>query len=173
MFDRRSVRLPLQAYAEGLHFVTVRTAGHELLFGEMDDGVVRLSASGEAAREEWLWTPSLRPEVVADAFRVLPDRVHLLFGIVPARVFDSHRAPAPSEAGQALGTMAPATVPAIVDAYKAAVTGAVNAARGVDGETVWQRGYHERVVRSASEADGLRRSLRETPPRRAELRVAA
>ena len=79
--DRRSVRLRGHAYDGGLYFVTVCTAGRRWLFGRVADGEVRLSDAGRVTHEEWLRTGTVRPDVVLDAFVVMPDHVHLLFGI--------------------------------------------------------------------------------------------
>lgn len=189
MHLRRSVRLPVDAYDGGLHFVTLGTHGRQPLFGRVRGGEVDLATAGRIAREEWLWTPELRPSVVADAFVVMPDRVHLLFGIAPSRegVPDESRgarrgtargAPAGEprvETGfcRRSASMAPATVSAIVRAYTSAVTRAVNLACCTPGTPVWQRGYHDRVVRTDREADVLRRYIAENPARWRRLRQVA
>lgn len=80
---RRSVRLRAHDYRGGLHFVTVCTDGRQQLFGAVADGEMVLSPFGAIARDEWERTGDIRPAVVLDAFVVMPDPVHLLFGIVP------------------------------------------------------------------------------------------
>ncbi|MEM7787709.1 MAG: hypothetical protein AAF594_08285, partial [Bacteroidota bacterium] len=53
----------------------------------------------------------------------------------------------------------------VVRSYKSAVTRAVNLTRGTPGVAVWQRGYHDRVVRTAAEAAAVRRYIAENPAR--------
>ena len=48
------------------------------------------------------------------------------------------------------------TVPAIIGGYKSAVTKRV-------GQPVWQRGYHDRIVRTAREAANARRYIDANP----------
>jgi hypothetical protein len=56
------------------------------------------------------------------------------------------------------------TVATIVGAYKSAVTRVVHAA-GVHDGAVWQRGYHDRVIRTEREAENVRRYVGENPAR--------
>lgn len=53
---RRSLRLPAHAYAGGLYFVTVCTAGRQRLFVRVVDGGVWLSPAGQIATDEWVRT---------------------------------------------------------------------------------------------------------------------
>lgn len=180
---RRSIRLPLYDYSSpGLYFVTVCTAERAPLFGRVEVDVVRLSPAGHIARDEWERTSVLRPDVELDTFVVMPDHVHLLFGIVApgpsacnakcrcrgtARCAPTGTPPcAGTPSGiRRFGTMAPASVPSVVRAYKSAVTRAINEARGTPAAEMWQRGYHERVVRSEREAARIRCYIAENPAR--------
>lgn len=45
------------------------------------------------------------------------------------------------------------------------MTSSVNRLRQSPGEKVWQRGFHDRVVRTDREADALRRYAAENPAR--------
>ncbi|MEM1117855.1 MAG: hypothetical protein AAGJ11_15190 [Bacteroidota bacterium] len=78
---RRSVRLRRHDYAGGLYFITICTRRRQPLFGEVLAGQMVLSALGAIARDEWRRTEAVRPTVRLDAFVVMPDHVHLLFGI--------------------------------------------------------------------------------------------
>ena len=181
MPDRRSVRLRHHGYAGGLYFVTICTADRRHLFGGVADGAMRLSPAGRIAHDLWVDTPGHCPAVVPDAFVVMPDHVHLLFGIADGGVGDidrnrdiGHRrgtaccAPTPTvgDGGvRRFGVIAAGTVPVIVRSYKSAVTRAVRAAHGHAVGAVWQRGYHDRVVRTRREADAVRRYIAQNPAR--------
>jgi len=81
--DRRSPRWRLHDYRrEGLYFVTACTADRRKIFGAVAGGEVRLSRLGEVAAAEWRRTLTLRPYLVGDAFVVMPNHVHLLFGVL-------------------------------------------------------------------------------------------
>ena len=162
---RRSVRLRAHDYRGGLYFVTVCTYGRQRLFGEVRDGEVVLSPFGEIARDEWLRTGEIRPSVVLDAFVVMPDHVHLLFGIVAetARRGTPPVCPYPTENERRFGTAIPGSVASIMRQYKSVVTKRI---RTVDPTArVWQRGFHDRVVRTDREADALRQYVADNPAR--------
>jgi putative transposase len=53
----------------------------------------------------------------------------------------------------------------IIRAYKSKVTRRINIKRGTKGESVWQRGYIERIVRDEKELAIIRRYISENPVR--------
>jgi REP element-mobilizing transposase RayT len=145
-----------------------------------------LSALGRVAAREWARTLEMRPALVPDAFVVMPNHVHLLFGIadapeVPPRSGvppgdappgrdTMHGVPTPgpgsaSGPGRRFGQHHAGSVSSVVGAYKAAVT------RGARRDGLWREGplwqgrFHDRVVRSAPEADRIRRYIAENPAR--------
>ncbi|MEM6326473.1 MAG: transposase [Bacteroidota bacterium] len=172
-FRRRSVRLVDHGYGHGLYFVTICGTQRTPLFGAVNSRGMCLSPVGEIARDEWARTLN-RPEIVPDVFVVMPDHVHVLFGVVPiggdsptdtscGRGTARCAPTPPPDAPRAFGQVVPRTVPAIIRAYKSAVTRAVRQAH--PEMTVWQRGYHDRVVRSEREAQNTRRYIAENPER--------
>ena len=52
---------------------------------------------------------------------------------------------------------------AIVGSIKAAVSKRVNQARGVQGLTVWQRGFHDRIIRNEAELERTRTYIENNP----------
>ena len=176
MPDRRSVRLRHHGYAGGLYFVTICTADRRHLFGGVADGAMRLSPAGRIAHDEWVRTGSVRRDTVRlDTFVVMPDHVHLLFGIVPPVGADAPNGAdahgrgvlqhAPTATSVRSFTSTSGDVAAAVRGYKSAVTRAVRAAHGRAVSAVWQRGYHDRVVRTQCEADAVRRYIAYNPTR--------
>ena len=179
---RRSVRLRFHDYRGGLYFITICTRNRRRLFGDVVDGEMALSVLGRIAHDECLRTGRVRLDVVLDAFVVMPDHVHLLFGITDSddRRGTARRALDPAAPNEGTACRAPTddwssrrqvaqpdreTVPTIVRAYKSAVTRAVNLHRQSPGAPVWQRGYYDRVVRSDREAEAVRRYIEANPPR--------
>jgi len=57
------------------------------------------------------------------------------------------------------------TVGAIVRAFKARCTHAINQFRNTPSAPVWQRNYYERVIRDDVEWDGVRQYIAENPAR--------
>ena len=81
---RRPVRVTAAAYRGGLYFVTVCAADRPRLFGRVADGLMCLSPAGRLAVALWRDGPLAQPGVVPDVFVVMPDHVHVLFGIAAA-----------------------------------------------------------------------------------------
>lgn len=172
--DRRSVRLRFHNYRGGLYFVTICAWGRRPLFGEVTDGVMRRSDLGQIAHDEWVRTGDVRPDVMLGAFVVMPDHVHLLFGIAES---DSHVGhddcrrgiptvcPYPDGSVRRFGEIQAGTVASIMRQYKSLVTKQVWREHSRETGPVWQRGYHDRVVRTDREADALRRYIAENPTR--------
>lgn len=166
---RRSVRLQGHAYDGGLYFVTICTHLKRCLFGSVVDGDVVLDRAGRIAHEEWTRTARLRAEVALDAFVVMPNHVHALIGIVPAGpqpaapAGTARCAPTHGGAPRRFGAMAHGTLPAVVRAYKSAVTRRVRAE--ADPAFGWQRGYHEHIVRDDRALKRIRRYIQENPQR--------
>jgi len=59
-----------------MYFVTVRTKKGECLFGDVVNGVVRLSGMGKVAEECWQAIPEHFLNVSLDLFVVMPNHVH-------------------------------------------------------------------------------------------------
>jgi hypothetical protein len=76
---RRSIRLRDYDYAEaGAYFVTVCTQDRQCLFGNVEEGMMRLNALGEIVQETWGGLPDHYPHVELDAFIVMPSHVHMI-----------------------------------------------------------------------------------------------
>jgi hypothetical protein len=74
---RRSIRLKGYDYSQaGVYFVTICTQGRACLFGEVIDGEMRLNDAGRMVVAEWERLPVLFPNVVLDAFVVMPNHIH-------------------------------------------------------------------------------------------------
>jgi putative transposase len=74
---RRSMRLKGYDYSQaGAYFVTICTQGRACLFGEVVEGEMRLNDAGRMVVAEWERLPALFPNVVLDAFVVMPNHIH-------------------------------------------------------------------------------------------------
>ena len=92
----------------------------------------------------------------------MPDHVHGLFGVVgealaPPGVSTS----AATDAGQDLGSSAFE----IMRVFKSLSARKVNQELGTHGRGLWQRGFHEHVVRAGEELGNIRRYMLENPMR--------
>jgi putative transposase len=152
---RRSIRLPVRArravpqpLPTGAYFVTICTRERECLLGQVVDGEMRLNKHGMAVHEEWLKTAELRENVEMEACTVMPNHLHGIVVVTDGRG-TARRAPT-----EGFGKPVADSIPTIMRAFKSASTKCINELRHTPGTAVWQRNYHEHVVRGD---DDLRR----------------
>ncbi len=82
---RRSIRLRDYDYSQaGVYFITICTQGRQHLFGDIEDGMVKLSAAGEMVHTVWDEIPSHYPGVEIDQFVIMPNHIHGIISIVGA-----------------------------------------------------------------------------------------
>lgn len=147
---RQSTRLRGYDYTQsGAYFVTLVTQGRVLLF---DDPMLR-----RLVETMWQEIPRHHPRVTLDAWVVMPNHLHgILFlegpdGGQPAGAAASGSGPPPASLG------------AIVGSFKAVTTRRINRVRGTPGARVWQRNYHERVIRNERELAAMREYVVNNP----------
>jgi REP element-mobilizing transposase RayT len=157
---RRSIRLQDATYGSGCYFVTICTDQKKFLFGQIDDAVNRLSPLGQIAEDCWHQLPQHLPYVETDAFVVMPNHVH---GILFMRL----EAEAPMQERQ-FGHAARGTLATAVGSYKSAVTRTFNQLWPGSGRSVWQRGYHETIIRTQEAYDRIKEYIVLNPERWAE-----
>jgi REP element-mobilizing transposase RayT len=143
-----------------MYFVTLVSYQREELFGAIKNGDLELNIFGEIAREEWLRSPVIRPYVRLDAFQIMPNHLHgIVLFMKPDAVVGAHsRAPLRDESPRK-----PRSLGSFVSGYKSAVTARINALRDDAGCPVWQRNYHERIIRSTKELVAVRRYIEANP----------
>jgi putative transposase len=156
---RRSLRAKWQDYsAAGCYFVTICSYERECIFGEIVDGAASLSEPGRIVEFHWRETPSIRRYVTIDAFVVMPNHLHGIITITPLEAIAENR----SSDTAARGT-APGSLGAIIQQIKGVTTRHINVLRGVTGVPVWQRNYHEHVIRDADDLDRIRAYITANP----------
>jgi REP element-mobilizing transposase RayT len=180
---RRSIRLPEYDYASaGAYFITICTQGRADRFGEIAAGTLRLNACGQIVRDELARTSTVRPEMRLDAWVVMPNHVHFVIWIVGAYgstpdAMTRGDTGAYIHAGAYINTPPPKTgafrspsrtVGAMVRGFKSATTTRINAMRGTPGVSVWQRNYHEHIIRDPGEMARIRRYVAQNPSRWAD-----
>lgn len=74
---RRSIRLPGYDYSQaGAYFVTICTQNRLCLFGEVADGRMIQNVAGQMVETVWQQLPDRFPQILMDAFVVMPNHVH-------------------------------------------------------------------------------------------------
>jgi REP element-mobilizing transposase RayT len=164
---RRSIRLQRYDYScAGAYFVTICTLNRECLFGEMEDGAMRLNDAGKVVEECWQEIPSHFPQVELDEFVVMPNHVHGILVIGESGVAVEERANDRAKNFSPLrkrpaGTSR--TIGSVVRGFKIGVTKWMRQAHPI--HAVWQRNYWEHIIREEVELEQIREYIRNNPVR--------
>ena len=172
--DRRSMRLERYDYSSaGAYFVTICTQGRRCLFGDIVDDRVRLSHAGKMIQTVWECLPNRFPFVKPDEFVVMPNHLHGIIILTNVGGRGESRIRPFARRGEhkvrPYGTFA-GTVGRIIQALKSTTThqyiAGVKGGRWVPfSGKLWQRNYHEHIVRNEEELKKIRRYIVENPAR--------
>jgi REP element-mobilizing transposase RayT len=169
---RRSIRLQGYDYSRpGAYFVTICTQNRECLFGQVVDGTMRLNGTGWMIQTVWDELPQFYPGVDIDAFVVMPNHIHgiivLIVGAGPCACPDKKRQ------GQPQGVAPTMSLPDVVHRFKSLTT--TRYRQGVTGHgwrpfpgKLWQRNYHEHIIRNEDDLNRIRQYIINNPARWAE-----
>jgi putative transposase len=145
--------------SDGIYYVTICTEDRQMLFGDVKNRVMILSAVGEMIQKAWEHIPKYDLRISLDEFIVMPDHVH---GII---VLESGLSP---NCGQGQCPAPTVSLSSIVGRFKSWTTNAYTA--GVKQHNwpslrrrLWQRNYYERIIRSEKELHNVREYIRNNP----------
>ena len=176
---RQSIRLKGYDYTQdGAYFVTVCTHEQAMLFGDVVGGEMGLNDIGRIVRDCWLNIPDHFDGVKLDEFVVMPDHIH---GIIDVRRGNANII-VDRPVIETFGKPVPGSIPTIIRSFKSAVTNKYHARRGTACRaptfgsstfgsstfappitTIWQRNYHEHIIRNGNEWSGIRDYIRSNP----------
>ena len=144
---RRSIRLPGYDYSQaGAYFVTVCTYNRACLLGDVAQDRFCPAEPGLIANACWEALPAHYPNVSLDTFVVMPNHIH---GLLILKDQESDRTP----------------LSEIVRGYKTWSARTINQYRKRSGSPVWQRGYHEHIVRNEASLTDIRDYIATNPLR--------
>lgn len=160
---RRSIRLKGFDYAgDGAYFVTVCANNRVCLFGHIMNEEMNLSLKGVVAFKCLQEIPNHFDNVTLDIFVVMPNHVHaIIFVDPPDNVGARYIAPLHTSR---FGPLPKQSLATIVGNYKAAVTRRIRQQAG-EIIPIWQRNYHERIIRSDKELNEIRGYVATNPAR--------
>jgi len=191
---RWSIRLKDFDYSSnGVYFVTICTATRKPLFGEVSIDRVFLNECGGIARDEWIRTADVRPNVEIDEFVIMPNHIHGIITILPDDIDMQNRRgdpvgrPSPiiernehdpvgrpcvgngdvRVSGKRVNhRLTPTLVSGSLGAIMAQYKSIVTKRiwKLTGSQTpVWQRNYYEHVIRNEKELDEIRQYIRTNP----------
>ena len=164
----KSIRLSGFDYSsDSTYFITQCTTDRKFVFGDVVENSVELSALGEIAHQEWERTLELRPTVVAHAFVVMPNPVHLLFSFAGN---EAQNRPVASHSNATSFHRQPRSVGSLMSGYKGAVSRAIRELVSDPQFEPWQDGFHEHIVRNEKSFETIYAYILDNPRRWAEDR---
>ncbi len=161
---RRSIRLQDRDYSsQGCYFLTICVKDRVPLLGAVIHGEMHLNDFGRCVEQEWQNAANAYPGVVVDSFVVMPDHLHAtLFLRDPVCDIDERAIrESPLQANERRNM----TIPRLVGRFKTVSAKWINAARGTSGQPVWQRNYHDHIVRNDREHQRIRDYIAANPSR--------
>ena len=145
---------------EGGYFLTICTAGHRHLLGEVTNCEAVLSKYGAIAQECWQQIPTHFTGIILDEFIVMPNHIH---GVVIIRFADDNVGARHAVPLREFGRLPRQSLHIIVGSFKSAVTRQVNAIRKTPNTPFWQRNYYERVIRNEPELNRIKEYIVNNP----------
>lgn len=151
---RKRLRAEGYDYSQPAGYLVTICTHHRLpLFGNITEHDATLSPAGRMVEEHWQTIPARYPFVELDAFVVMPNHLHGILIIQPCD-----------------GQIPPSSHSDIIATFKSRTTYAY--ARGVrhDGwppfpAHLWQRSFHDRIIRSDRHLDRLQEYVESNPDR--------
>jgi len=162
---RKSIRLPDYDYATpGAYLVTICSFGKKSVFGVVDGSSVVLSELGTLVERCWLELSLHFNNVELDTYIIMPDHIHGILGLY------CRGTACRAQAVESFSSPVPNSLPTIIRSFKSAVTRRARLLDGWDKAAIWQRGYHEHVIRKTEDINRVREYILNNPLRRSLCR---
>ena len=149
--QRKRNRLLLRDYSrDGKYFITVCTQGGMNYFGEIYDGKMIVNAPGKMIQVQWETLPEVYPSICVDHYQIMPNHIH---GIIEIK-----RSPYNNNVD----------LSNIIRRYKSIttnlyITGVAKYNWPRFSKKLWQRGFHDRVIRNSFEFDKIKQYIKQNP----------
>ena len=163
--SRRSIRLQGYDYRQaGVYFVTLCTYLNTTQLGRINDGEMLHSKLGKVVDEEWQHMAKVRRNVQLDLHVVTPNHLHGVIILEEIQDGVSSRC-VPTQERKDSRTLQAGSLGAIIGQFKVAVTRRARSSQFYSDQRIWQRNYHEHIVRNEESLNDIRRYIIENPAR--------
>jgi len=154
----------------GAYFVTLCSQGKRCIFGLVVENDVVLSPAGEIVRAIWMALPERFPRLVLDEFVIMPNHLHGVLGLVGAGLAPPLVAPPGPQLGEPRFATTQSSfreqkysLSSVIGAFKSITTIQVNKLLSRKGEQLWQRSYHDHIIRKGEDLRKIQRYINENP----------
>jgi putative transposase len=154
MRERKHIRLREYDYSSAnQYFITICVSDFEHFFGEIRNGIMRLSDIGNAASLLLQEIPTKRTDLILDEFMVMPNHVHCIIEILRkvSQPYLVNRFSRPI----------PGSVSMIMNQYKGDVKKWCN--RNGFEHFKWQARFHDHVIKNQIAYENIKRYIAENP----------
>jgi len=142
-----SARRPGYDYSSnGCYFITMLTHRRKCTFGEISNGVIRLSPAGEIVMNEWTKSFEIRAQLVCDIYVIMPDHLHAILRIEHQNCCTKQQ---PKNNKQLF--RAPRSISSFVAGFKSSATKKINELQNTPGQEVWHPRFHDHIIRNDNE----------------------
>ncbi|MBL8134586.1 MAG: transposase [Anaerolineae bacterium] len=171
--QRKPLRLKDYDYRHsGLYFVTVCTYLRASLFGVVQNEAVALNWWGRIVEQEWLRSGDVRTGVYLDAYVVMPNHFHGIIGIADGARDGSAEPSQTKDTGEdgnkfsAKGGAKSGSLGAVVGQFKSMATRRIWQTAGAEARPlIWQRGFHDHIIRNEEDLSRIRQYVTANPAR--------
>lgn len=166
---RKSPRLRDYDYSQaGAYFVTICTHLRKHLFGKVHEDEVHLSDFGQVALNRWQDLPNHYANIHLDDFVIMPNYIHGIIFLLDFQLAESRR----QAVGDGLQTTLYETpllkrhaLPEIIREFKTYSARRINDLRESTGIPVWQRSFHDHIIRNEEDLNRIRGYIQTNPSR--------
>lgn len=152
---RKPTRLRCYDYScLGCYFVTICTQNQEQIFGVIKNNQMILNECGWIVDYWWTEISNHFNIVKIDKYIIMPNHLHGIINIVGARL------PRPKQKGR--GDRAP-TLGNIMAYFKYCSTKNINDLEGMPGRKIWQRNFHDHIIRNHKPLKAIRQYIVNNP----------
>jgi putative transposase len=124
------------------YLIRLSTYEQQPLLGHFGNGQFCINEYGTIVADEWVRCAENRKGIELDLWILLPDGLQGIVLLQPASIISSSRGLADSIPNQK-----PWVLSSFIASFKAAAAKRINLRRNQLGEPVWQRNYHEQMIR--------------------------
>ncbi len=165
---RQSIRLKGYDYSQaGAYFVTIVTWHRECLFGEIQNGEMKLNKIGQIVAWEWSNMATRLPYIELGASSVMPNHFH---GILCIHESAGATRPDKTEVSpkNLKGSPLPhgpqrASLGAIIAQFKSHVTKRIWTTPELNNTPIWQRNYYEHIIRDEKDLKNKTEYIKANP----------
>lgn len=188
-FRDASLRLLSFDYSQpGFYFITICAKNRAHIFGNVQNGIMKLNPLGNIANEYWGHIEQRFSPCQLHEFVVMPNHIHGIIEIISnpkpvGMIHESSQIENDLSNSESVGTIHELSLPSIDNSnnesirkkrrkmmipmiigwYKMNVSKQINIIRQTPGQPIWQRNYYEHIIRDQQSLDSISEYIRLNP----------